>query len=186
MRVATLIIGLMLVIGLFLQSVLVGGLSEVAGDDDSSSAAAVGVLMALMWIFGCALVIPLPRLAMIIFGLAGVLGFAVSGTFPDLGVWGGISLVLALFSYFGWRGKRKADRRERERDALIRQAAGAQLMTAQSTAYMAEGLGGGRFDTAPTPAAIPATRTCGSCGGSSAPSARFCADCGQSFTPAPA
>ena len=87
MRVATLIIGLMLVLGLFFQSVLVGGLSEVAGDENSSSAAAVGVLMALIWIFGCALVIPLPRIAGILFVLAGVLGFAASVEFPDLGVW---------------------------------------------------------------------------------------------------
>lgn len=111
----------------------------MANDEDTGTAAAVGVLMALIWIFGCALVIPLPRVAMILFALAGVFGFAASGNFPDLAFWGGVSFVLALFSLLGWRGKRKTDRREEERDALIRKAAGAQLMTAQSTAFMARG-----------------------------------------------
>ncbi len=181
MRVATLIIGLMLVLGLFFQSVLVGGLSEVAGDENSSSAAAVGVLMALIWICGCALVIPLPRIAGSLFVLAGVLGFAASAEFPDLGVWGGISMVLALFSFLGWRGKRKSDRRERERDELIRQAAGAQLVTAQSTAYLAQGMS----NVAPKAVAV-ATHVCPSCGEGNPATARFCARCGFAATDATA
>jgi hypothetical protein len=173
MRVATLIVGLVLVLGLFFQSLLVGGLSDVAGDEGSSSAAAVGVLMALIWIFGCALVIPLPRVAMALFILAGVLGFAASSEFPDLGAWGGISLMLALFSFFGWRGKRKADRRERERDELIRQAAGAQLVTAQSTAYLAQGI-----KHVASKAVNGPTRMCAACGEDIPATARFCASCG--------
>ncbi len=183
MRVATLVIGLILVIGLFIQSVLISGLSDMANDEDTGTAAAVGVLMALIWVFGCALVIPAPRVAMILFALAGVVGFAASGNFPDLAFWGGVSFVLALFSLLGWRGKRKTDRREEERDALIRKAAGAQLMTAQSTAFMAQGMSSGRMESSqpPVPAAIPAARTCELCGASNGEAARFCANCGQSF-----
>jgi len=84
MRVATLVIGLILVIGLFIQSLLISGLSDMANNEDTGAAAAVGILMALVWIFGCALVIPFPRVAMVLFSLAGVLGFAASGDFPDL------------------------------------------------------------------------------------------------------
>ena len=181
MRVATLIIGLMLVLGLFIQSALVGGLSEMAGDEGSSSAAAVGVLMALIWIFGCALVIPFPRIALGLFVLAGVLGFAASSEFPDLGAWGGISMVLALFSFFGWRGQRKADRRERERDELIRQATSAQLVTARSTSYLAQGISG-----AAPKAVAGSNRFCESCGEGIPNTARFCASCGFAAAGVPA
>jgi hypothetical protein len=175
MRIATLIIGLVLVFGLFLQSVLVGGLSEAAGEEDSSAAAAVGVLMALIWIFGCALVIPLPRVAMILFALAGVFGIAASGSFPDLAFWGAVSLVLALFSFFGWRGKRKADRKERERDELLRRATRAQAVTAGATAHVAS-----NFPVV-QPQAIGSTsyHACPSCGAGNPAGARFCSDCGS-------
>ena len=180
MRIATLIIGLVLVVGMFLQSAVVGGLSEAAGDQGSSSAAAVGVLMSLIWVFGCALVIPLPRIAMALFALAGALGFAAAAEFPDLGIWGVISLVLALFSFFGWRGKRRADRRERERDDLVRRAAQAQLATAGATSFMARGLGAA---SAPAlgPAAGPACRACGA---GSATGSRFCGTCGTALVAA--
>lgn len=44
----------------------------------------------------------------------------MSADFPDLAVWGGISLVPATLSFFGWLGRRKERRRfkvEREQQA---------------------------------------------------------------------
>ena len=181
MRIATLVIGLVLVIGLFLQSVVVGGLSEAAGNDESSSAAAVGVLMALLWVFGCALVIPLPRVAMVLFALAGVCGLAAAANFPDLAIWGVISLVLALFSFFGWRGKRTADRRERERDELLRRATQSQVVAAGATSHLAGAISPAR----PQPVG-PATNTgCPRCGAANPAGSRFCANCGASLATGP-
>lgn len=119
MRVAVLILGLILGAIMFAQTFLVNVLSNAVDEQGSSESSAVGLLMALMWLVACALVIPAPRFAAIIFVLAGVLGFAASGDFPDLAIWGGVSLVLAVFAFFGWRGKRRHDIRERERDAAM-------------------------------------------------------------------
>lgn len=76
--------------------------------------------MALLWLIACAFVLPLPMVSIVLFAFAGILGFAEAGEFPDLGMWGGISLALALLSFFGWRGKRKEARERREE--LARQA----------------------------------------------------------------
>src|SRR5690606_4414165 len=122
MRLAVLIVGLVLTIGLFIQSATVGTLSEVADDQETSSAAAGGIFMALIWLFAVALVIPLPRVAMVMFVLAGLLGFAGVSELPDLAFWSVISFVLAALSYFGYRGKRQAEAKEKARDELLRQA----------------------------------------------------------------
>lgn len=123
MRIAVLILGLILGAVMFLQSVTVAGLSGIAEDEDANSAAAVGILMALVWLVSCAVVIPLPRVAIVLFLVAAALGFAASGAFPDLAAWGGASIFLAVLSFFGWRGKRKADIKERTRDDWMRQMA---------------------------------------------------------------
>lgn len=115
MRVTVLILGLLLGLVMFLQTMLVYGLSNAVDDTNSASAGAVGVLMALMWLVACAFVMPLPMVSVVVFAIAGLFGFAASGEFPDLGIWGGISLVLAVLSFFGWRGKRK-DTRERQEE----------------------------------------------------------------------
>ena len=123
MRIAVLILGLILGAFMLLQSVLIAGLGAAAEQDDTAGAGAVGLFMALIWLVGCALVIPTPRVAMILFILAGLIGFGASGEFPDLGIWGGVSLFLAVLSFFGWRGKRRADIKERTRDDWMRQMA---------------------------------------------------------------
>lgn len=123
MRIAVLILGLILGAIMFLQSATVAGLSGIAEDEDTNAAAAAGILMALMWLVACAVVIPLPRVAMVLFLIAAVTGFATSGAFPDLAAWGGVSIFVAVLSFFGWRGKRKADLKERTRDDWMRQMA---------------------------------------------------------------
>ncbi len=122
MRIAVLIIGLVLTLGLFIQAFVIFGLSDAINQQNTEQAGAIGVLMAFMWLVSCGLVLPLPRLSMVLFVVAGLLGFAAAGDYPDLAVWGGISLVLAVFCYFGYRGKRKADRRLEAQDELVRQA----------------------------------------------------------------
>ena len=50
MRIAVLIIGLVLMIGLFFQSLTINVLSDVGNQEASESAGAVGIVMALMWL----------------------------------------------------------------------------------------------------------------------------------------
>jgi hypothetical protein len=163
MRIAVLIIGIVLTIGLFFQAVLVGGLSSAVNDEATGESAAIGILMALLWLIGCGFVLPMPRVSMVLFALAGLLGFAASGNFPDLAFWGGASLVLSVLSYFGYRGKRKADRKEAERDAMMRQVLAAQQ---SQIGFVA-------------PAGARPPSACARCGSIMEAGARFCPNCGQ-------
>ena len=70
MRLAVLIIGLLLGLLMFLQTFIVYGLSDVVNDETNNEAAAIGVLMALLWLVACALVIAFPMVSVILFGLA--------------------------------------------------------------------------------------------------------------------
>lgn len=128
MRIAVLILGLLLGLLMFLQTLFVYGLSDALNDEASAQASAIGVVMALLWLVACAFVLPFPLVSVVAFAIAGLFGFAASGEFPDLAIWGGVSVVLAVMSIFGWRGKRKQDRevraekaRQAERDAMLAQ-----------------------------------------------------------------
>jgi hypothetical protein len=127
MRVTVLILALVLGAIMAAQSLLGYGVSGIAGNAALGGATAVGLLVALLWLVAAALVIPLPLVSCLLFVAGGLLGFAVSADFPDMAVWGGASLTLAALSFFGWRGKRRADLRDRldreERQALARQVA---------------------------------------------------------------
>lgn len=128
MRIAVLILGLLLGLLMFLQTLFVYGLSDALNDEASAQASAIGVVMALLWLVACAFVLPFPLVSVVAFAIAGLFGFAASGEFPDLAIWGSVSVVLAVMSIFGWRGKRKQDRevraekaRQAERDAMLAQ-----------------------------------------------------------------
>ena len=116
MRILVMIIGLILGSVLFLQSLLGTALFNMAEDEGGTASISMGLLVALVWLVACALVIPLPRVATGLFVVGALLAFAASGDFPDLAIWGGVSLFLAVLSFFGWRGKRRGDIKERLRD----------------------------------------------------------------------
>lgn len=138
MRITTLIIGLVLSIGLFIQSLTVAALGDAANTEDDGAGGALGILLALSWVVASALVIPFPLVSMIFFGLGGIIGIAggSSTEFTDLTVWGVVSLVLALFSFFGWRGKKKQQAKETARDAQLSASLAAQQNMAQQLAWM--------------------------------------------------
>jgi hypothetical protein len=184
MRIAVLIIGLMLTVGLFIQASVIFGLSDAVDDEKSAQAGAIGVLMALLWLVSCGVVIPLPRVSMVLFGIAGILGFAAAGDYPDLAIWGGISFFLAALSYFGHRGKRAAKRKEDERDEIMRS-----MLTHQANMAAIVGMHAPQFVDArsqiepPTPSPLPlsmsfSTSSCPSCAAPVAPMSRFCGECG--------
>jgi hypothetical protein len=138
MRIAVLIIGLMLTIGLFIQSLLIAALSDAANSEHDGADGGTGMVMALMWLVACGLVIPFPLVSVVLFAVAGLIGVVSAGPldFPDLAVWGVVSFVLAVFSIFGWRGKIKKERKEAARDAAHAQSLAAQQQMAAQMAYM--------------------------------------------------
>ncbi len=139
MRIATLIIGLLMGLLLFLQSFTIGMFRDSRVVDEATiGAGAIGLIMALMWLLACALVIPLPQVSFPIFLLTALMGlFVPTGEFGDIRFHGIVALVLAGMAFLGWLGKRKERRtfqleraRQEERDArmeaLLRQQAQAQ------------------------------------------------------------
>jgi hypothetical protein len=113
MRLATLIIALILMFIAGLQScaVAVGGgvaaeLSTSIEDEEEAEALAgaggLGVMAALLWLVGAALVMSRPKPSMWIFGVA-ALFWLLAGTagFSDAFIWMAASLAFALMS---WRG----------------------------------------------------------------------------------
>lgn len=164
MRIAVLILGLVLGALMFVQTFLVYALSGVAQRAETGGAGAVGLFMALLWLVACALVIPVPLASAVVFVVAGILGFAVSGDFPDLAVWGGVSVILAALSLIGWFAKRRADQRIRAQD-LETERRHRELVVSLSR---------------PTISGI----ACPSCGETNPQNARFCSECGAALASA--
>ncbi len=122
MRVAVMVISLVLMLVIVFQSLasaLGGGLSSNAADKAGFSEGAVaGFCVAFLFLLGDAFAIGLPRTATVMFLIAGIVGLAAGGStkYHDLSVWGVIALALSVMSFIGWRGKRRAQIKERARD----------------------------------------------------------------------
>lgn len=160
MRIAVLIIGLILMVALFFQSLTVNVLSDAANSGNTETAGAIGLLMALIWLVALGLVIPKPRISAILFVVAAVIGAAGWSDFTDLQVWSGVSIFLAALSYLGYRGKSKHEAKEAERDATMAQ------LIANQNAMLA------------TPTGTVAAVQCPNCGSMERPGAKFCGSCG--------
>lgn len=153
MRIAVLIIGLILMVALFFQSLTINVLSSAAHTKQTETAGAVGLLMAVIWLVALGMVIPKPRISAVLFVIAAIVGAAGWADFPDLQLWSGVSVALAVLSYIGYRGKVKQEATGAARDATMQQ-----LLTQQ----------------AGTVAAIQ----CPNCGSMERPGAKFCGSCG--------
>lgn len=119
MRIAVLIIGIVLSVVMAVQTFLVYALGNVGNDADASGGGAVGLLVAFLMLVAAAFAMGVPLVSVILFLLGGVLALLIgaSSGFPDLSIWGVVSLILAAMAFVGWRGKRRADLRARlERD----------------------------------------------------------------------
>ncbi|MBP1885727.1 hypothetical protein [Sinorhizobium mexicanum] len=110
MKIAIGIISIFLGMLVLLQSCTVGTASEMLGDQATSEAGAVGMLVGLLYFVGGAFAFGLPVVTMVALTLAGLLGFAAasSGSFSDLTMWAVVALVLAVGAFFSWRSGRKA------------------------------------------------------------------------------
>jgi hypothetical protein len=98
---------LMVVVGFQSCAVSVG--DSMLGEKASQQGGSIGILMALLFLVGGAFALALPLVSLIAFVFAGIFGLSAGATtsFSDLTIWGIVSLVLAGFSFFGWREKRK-------------------------------------------------------------------------------
>ena len=160
MRIAVLILGLVLGVIMFFQTFLVTSLSGLSKTPGATySAGSIGLVMAVLWLIAVALVIPVPLISVAAFVLAGILGYANSAHFPDLAVWGGASIILAVLSLIGWFTKRRGTRRqEAQRHS--------ELVASVSR---------------PAPASV----SCPSCGTWNTQGTKFCSECGTSLSAAP-
>ncbi len=115
MRVATTILSLvlMLVLGAQSRTVTLGG--ALGEDEVLANSAAVGLLVAFLFLVGGAFAVGLPLASLVVFVVAGLLAL-LSGTtseFTDLTIWAVVSFVLAALSFFGVREKRRRNRAPR-------------------------------------------------------------------------
>ncbi len=119
MRIAVLIIGIVLSVVMAVQTFAVYVLGNAGNNADASGGGAVGLLVAFLMLVAAAFAMGVPLVSVILFLIGGLLALliAASSNFPDLAIWGIVSLVLAVMAFIGWRGKRRADIRARvERD----------------------------------------------------------------------
>ena len=121
------VVSLVLMLALGVQSCVatVGGtLATGLGDprgDNLTSAGALGMLAAFLWLVGAALVLGKPRASMWLF-LSAIPVCVVGGALglDDLYVWGGVSGLFALGS---WKGIEEQERELAERTAQAEMAA---------------------------------------------------------------
>lgn len=103
MKIAVLIISLCLVMIVGLQSctIMLGG--NIVNEDDLSGAGAVGVLVSFLFILGAAFSLRKPKVSMRVFIVAACISIltGVTSDFSDLIFWGGVSLGLAIMSFYG-------------------------------------------------------------------------------------
>ena len=109
MRVAVLVISLAVFVILLLQSCAVGVGGSLQASEGLKQGAAIGVLLAFIYILGAAFALGAPIVSTVAFAL-GALVAIPAGTqtgFTDLQVWGWLSAFLAVLAFFGHREKRK-------------------------------------------------------------------------------
>lgn len=105
MRIAVLIISLCLVMVVGLQSCVANFGGAISNDDNLSGAAGAGILLALIFMIGGALVMQHPKASMILYIIGATIAWsgATQSEFKDLYFWACISSVLAFMSYIGMR-----------------------------------------------------------------------------------
>jgi hypothetical protein len=168
MRVSAMVVGILLAIWTFFEAALLSGLEEVAGSDENMAGG--GGLASILCGLAAILVLSVPQISMVLFGLGAASSFAAASQgYGNHYVYGSIMVLLAVMAFFGWRGK-KADRRERlaerarqeERDRRMEE-----LLRQQR------------------PITPPGELTCPSCGQQNTSGSRFCASCGAPLGKAP-
>ncbi len=109
MRIATLILGLVLmtVVGLQSCAIYIGG--AALQEQATSDSGALGLFLAFLLLVGAAFVLFFPWISVVSFLIAGLVGLSggSSTDFTDLTIWGIVAFVLAALSLLGVREKRR-------------------------------------------------------------------------------
>jgi Flp pilus assembly protein TadB len=166
MRIATLIVGLLIGIPFAVSTVMVNLEAQSANGGSSTPEAAWGFMAAVIWLLACAVVMPWPGAAAVLFAMSALLCLAFYDDYPDLAIWGALAVVMTALSFLGWRGKRKERQtfklekaRQDERDVRMEQLLRQQVHAQQATAQ------------------VP----CPSCQRMNPASVRFCGNCGTAL-----
>lgn len=109
MRIAVAVIGALLGLGVGVQSCVVGVGGAAFEQQSSADAGTAGVFVAFLMLVAAGLVYGLPRIAAGILAFGGLIGLiaGIGSDFTDLGIWGGVSLVLAAGAVAGHFEKRR-------------------------------------------------------------------------------
>jgi hypothetical protein len=183
MRIAVLIIGLMLSAWMFLEGFILAFLdtnNALAADDaDAAGLAGGGIVVAMIGALAAALAISYPLATTILLMLAGTISLGIAGAgYGNHWLYGIVLLVLAVLSFFGWRGKRKAGREmaaERQRQLERDERMESLIRDQRSQLGAAPG-------PLPVSGAAPARQNfCTSCGARNELGSRFCAECGTAI-----
>ncbi len=165
MRVTVLIVGLLIGIPFAVSTVMVNLEVQSVNSGSSTPATAWGFMAAVIWLLACAVVMPWPGAAAVLFAMSAFLCLAFYDDYPDLAIWGALAVVMTALSFLGWLGQRKERRafkveraRQEERDART-----ATVLAQQSRL------------------ATPRT-VCPSCRWTNPAGTRFCGNCGAALT----
>ena len=111
MRIAVTIISLALMLVVFAQSCAASVGGSLSEDDDLSGGGAVGFLIGLLYLLGGAFALGVPRISVVTFSIAAVLGVLAGATtdFRDLIIWGIVAAILAAMSFRGYRMKQREE-----------------------------------------------------------------------------
>lgn len=119
MRITVLILALVLMIPMAMQSLAAYSLARLTGDENLIAVCFLGLVVALLWVIGAAIVLPAPRASAVVFGLAMAIAYLISGIYGDMLIWGTISLALMIMAYMGHRQKAREDRRRADLEAVL-------------------------------------------------------------------
>ncbi|MCQ1573473.1 hypothetical protein NFO65_22360 [Neorhizobium galegae] len=107
MKIATGIMGIMLGLLVLLQSCAIGAGSSLTGDQAMADSGGIGMVAGFLLFVGGAFSFGLPLIGGIVFVIAALLAFMGADHFPDLKIWGVLSLALAVIAISAWRSGRK-------------------------------------------------------------------------------
>ncbi|WP_018700326.1 hypothetical protein [Amorphus coralli] len=107
MKIAVGLIGIFLSLLILLQSCAISAGSSLIDDQTTFEAGVVGVMVGFLFFFGGAFAFGLPIVSVVLFALGGLFGLAAAKDFPDLQIWGFVSLGLAVLALIVWRQSRR-------------------------------------------------------------------------------
>lgn len=168
MRIATLIVGLVFSLWLMAEEWIGNILTSMGNSEEARNAAGLGFFAGFVALFASALVVAFPLASMFIYVIAGLFSLgAASGGYGNHEVFNVVLFLLAIASFFGWRGKKK-ERREAnmERQRQLERDNRMETLMRQQAQY----------------AEAQASRPCPSCGRTNPPDTRFCGGCGYPLT----